>query len=157
MFVAVTFGAGLITTQATESARAFLDPPLTHFVTVLLVACLLVIPTMGPKLLGGALVTVTALRTIALRHVYSNMRKAHTRFNDIELSDWMMGLVSPLLCYLALLVAGCGFLRGVAVSFNVLAGTIIAILVLGVYGAWELVIWLALTRIHAREKPPEQK
>ena len=150
MFVAITFGAGLMSGQATPSVRAFIDPPFTHFVTVLLTACLMLIPTMSPTVLGGALVLVMLLRTAALFRVKRTMREAHARFGDIELSDWMMGVVLPFCCYVGLVAAGFGFLTLKAAAFDVLAVVIIVVLLLGVFGAWELMIWLALTRVRAK-------
>jgi len=155
MFVAVTFGASAVTAQsATTSARAFLDPPFTHFVTVLFVACLMLIPSMTPPVLGVAIVTVTALRTVALVGIFRRMREAHERFGDIELSDWLMGILVPLACYLGLLASGAGFLAGMAVAFTALVVAIIVVLLLGVFAAWELVLWMALTRLRAQEKNP---
>jgi hypothetical protein len=152
MFVAVTFGAGLVTQQSTPSARAFLDPPFTHFVTVLLTACLMLIPTMSPSVLGVALVVVTLIRTVALVSVHRRMREAHAKFGDIELSDWLMGIVLPFCCYLGLVVAGAGFLTLKTAAFDVLAVVIISVLLLGIVGAWELMIWLALTRVRAKDQ-----
>src|SRR5439155_1558977 len=80
-------------------------PPFTHFVTVLFVACLMLIPSMTPPVLGVAIVTVTALRTVALVGIFRRMREAHERFGDIELSDWLMGILVPLACYLGLLAS----------------------------------------------------
>src|ERR1700751_5198657 len=77
MFVAVTFGASLVTRQTTESARAFLDPTFTHFVEVLVTACLLTIPTMSPMVLGVFLLGISVVRTTALFWVYRHMREAH--------------------------------------------------------------------------------
>jgi hypothetical protein len=151
MFVAVTFGAGLVSSQSTPSARAFIDPPFTHFVTVLVTACLMLSPTMGPTVLGGALLAVTAVRTAALFRIYRHMREAQTRYNDIELSDWLMGIVLPAACYLGLIATGAGFLAGRAVAFSGLAVVVVVILLLGVFGAWELMIWLALTRVRAKD------
>jgi hypothetical protein len=150
MFVAITFGAGLMSAQSTPSARAFIDPPFTHFVTVLLSACLMLVPTMTPTVLGGALIVVTLLRTLALVRVKRTLHEAHARFGDIELSDWMMGIVLPFLCYVGLIAAGAGFLTLKAAAFDVLAVVIIVVLLLGVFGAWELMIWLALTRLRAK-------
>jgi len=151
MFVAVTFGAGLMSAQSTPSARAFIDPPFTHFVTVLLTGCLLLIPTMSATVLGVALIAVTLLRTVALVNVQRRMREAHAKFGDIELSDWMMGVVLPFCCYVALVVAGAGFVMLKTVAFDVLAVVILVVLLLGVFGAWELMIWLALTRLRAKD------
>ena len=151
MFVAVTFGAGLMSAQSTPSARAFIDPPFTHFVTVLLTGCLMLMPTMSATVLGVALIVMTLLRTVALVNVQRRMREAHAKFGDIELSDWMMGVVLPFCCYVALVAAGAGFVMVKAAAFDVLAVVIVVVLLLGVFGAWELMIWLALTRLRAKD------
>ena len=156
MFVAVSFGAGLVGARATATARAFLDPPFTHFVTVLFLACLMVSPAMSPWLLGGAVLAVTVMRTFALVRVRRALREAHRRFNDLELSDWLMGLMVPALCYVALIVTGAGFLTGHAAAFRGLALVILAILMLGVFGAWELMLWLAFTHIQSKNTTPPQ-
>jgi hypothetical protein len=155
MFVAVTFGSTLVTKDASGSVRAFLDPTFTHFVQVLLTACLIVIPTIGPTLLGAVLSFVTLLRTAALLRVYRHMREAHRVHQDIELSDWLMGILVPLLSYLLLGTTGAAFFAGYSIAFNLLAVVTIAILLNGVYGAWELMVWLALTRAR-RSAPGEQ-
>jgi steroid 5-alpha reductase family enzyme len=153
MFVAVTFGAGLLTTEATASARAFIDPPFTHLVTVLCTACLMLVPTMNATLLGAALVVVTSLRLFALFGIKRRMREAHERYHDIELSDWLMGVVLPALCYAGLIATGAGFVAGRATAFSGLAVVIVLLLLLGVFGAWELMLWLALTRVRAKDTP----
>jgi hypothetical protein len=120
-------------------------------VTVLFIACLLLMPTMSPILLGAALVVATTLRTVALVVVHRRMREAHQRYNDIELSDWMLGVVLPGACYAGLLATGVGFVAERATAFTGLAVVIVTILLLGVFGAWELVIWLALTRVRSND------
>src|SRR5262249_2460160 len=144
---ASTSGATLLTSEPTPSALPFTAPPFTHFVTVLLTACLMLCPTMSPQLLGGALLVVTVLRAAALFRVHRRMQEAHQRYHDIELSDWLMGIVLPAACYLALIGTGGAFVAGWSVSFNSLAIAIVAILLLGVFGAWELMLWLAMTRL----------
>jgi hypothetical protein len=151
MFVAVTFGAGLITAESARSARAWLDPPFAHFVTVLLAACLMLCPTMHPTVLGAALVAVTLFRAAALLGVRRTMVEAHRRFGDIELSDWITGVILPGLCYLGLVATGAGFVVGRPEAFSGLAVFVVLILLLGVFGAWELMIWLALTRVRAKD------
>jgi hypothetical protein len=79
------------------------------------------------------------------------MREAHQRYNDIELSDWMLGVVLPAACYAGLLATGIAFVAERAAAFSGLAVVIVTILLLGVFGAWELVIWLALTRVQSND------
>jgi hypothetical protein len=146
MFVAVTFGAGLVGAQSTASARSFIDPPFYHFVNVLITACLVVIPAMSAPLFGAVLLAMTVLRTAALITVHRHMRDAQRKFGDIELSDWLSGVVGPLACYLVLGASGAAFLKGYSAAFSGLAVATLATLLLGIFGAWELMIWMALTR-----------
>jgi hypothetical protein len=148
MFVAVTFGAGLVGAQSAASARSFIDPPFYHFVNVLLTACLLVIPAMSARLLGVALLAISVFRTAILFRIHRHLKEAHRKFGDIELSDWLSGIVVPALCYLLLAASGVGFLRGYSAAFGGLAIAMLVTLVLGIFGAWELMIWMALTRAH---------
>lgn len=155
MFVAVTFGSRLASAQSEASARAFIDPPFYHFVHVLITACLLVIPAMSAPVLGAALVAMSVLRAAVLVRIHRHMREAHRKFGDIELSDWLAGIVVPLFCYLLLAASGAGFVAGYSAAFSGLAIAMLGTLVLGIFGAWELMIWMALTR--ARKAPgPEQ-
>ena len=146
MFVAVTFGSSLVTPQTSASARAFLDPTFAHFVQVLLIACLVLIPTMGATLLGVLLLVIGALRIASLFSVYGGMREAQRAKSDVELSDWMTGIVLPLFCHLLLGASGAAFLLGYAAAFNALATVTVAILLIGVFGAWELMVWMAVAR-----------
>src|SRR4051812_47482462 len=150
MFVAVTFGAGLVREESTTSARAFLDPPFTHFVTVLFIACLSLVPSMGTTLLGVTLLVVATLRTVALVGVRRRMREAHERYNDVELSDWLLGVIVPAMCYAGLIATGAAFVANREAAFSGLAIVIVTVLLLGIFGAWELVIWLALAHVRAK-------
>src|SRR5882724_3395070 len=109
MFVAVTFGSSLVTAETSPTARSFLDPTFTHFVQILLTACLLTIPSMRPVLLGALMLVIAGLRLAALFRIYGHMRQAHEAHNDLELSDWLSGVVFPLLSYLLLATAGVAF------------------------------------------------
>jgi hypothetical protein len=148
MFVAVTFGSSVVKRASdATSVRSFLDPTFTHFVQVLFTACLMTIPTMGPRLLGVLLVAIGVVRTAALVRVHRHMREAQRVHNDIELSDWITGIALPLLCYLLLGATGVGFLAGHAAAFSALAVVTIAILLIGVFGAWGAA---RVARDHAR-------
>jgi hypothetical protein len=151
MFVAVTFGANLVTPETQATARAFLDPPFTHFAHVLLTACLVVIPTMRSWLLGSLLVVFLAVRVVGLGWVHRQMRGAQQRSGDVELSDWITGIVVPALAYVLLGASAAAFLRGYTVAFDLLAVVTVAMLFTGIYSAWELMVWMAIMR--SRPKP----
>jgi hypothetical protein len=150
MFVAITFGSTFVTVKNVDTARAFLDPTLTHFVQVLLTACLLVIPIMSPLVLGGVLVGMGLFRMTALVRIYRHMKSAQKEANDIELSDWLTGIIIPFLAHAALLASGGAFLMG-RTLLGLVAAVTIVVLLNGLYGAWELMVWMALARARRSE------
>ena len=147
MFVAVTFGASMVTEETASLARAFLDPTLTHFIQVLFTACVLTIPILDPRLLGAFLLVMCSLRLATTVRVYRQMKRATQRpQHDIELADWLSGIVFPVVCYLLLGVTGVAFTLRCALAFDGLAIATLGTLVLGVYGAWEMLVWMAIVR-----------
>jgi hypothetical protein len=146
MFVAVTFGASLVTPDKTSNTRAFIDPTFYHFTQVLLTACLFVIPTMSARVFGATLVVIAVFRSGAMLGIYRRMKETHAKFADLELSDWISGVVLPVLCHALLGVSGAAFIAGYALAFEGLAVATIVMLLLGIFGAWELMLWMAFTR-----------
>jgi hypothetical protein len=150
MFVAVTFGASLVTEETSPTARAFLDPPFTHFVQILFIACLVMIPSMGPRLFGSVLLLIGVLRLATTVRVHGHMKRVQQRQNDLELSDWLSGIVFPVMCHVLLSVSGVAFFEHYAVAFDGLAIVTLAILLIGVLGAWELLVWMAIARSRSK-------
>jgi hypothetical protein len=156
MFVAVTFGAHLLNEKNMETARAFLDPTVVHFVQVLVIASLALIPGIGPSLFGGLLVAVGVLSLIVLVRVHDGLRTASSQYNDLELSDWLSGFIIPLVVYLGFVGCGAAFWTGHA-AFSVLAGSTILILLNSIYSAWELILWLAIVPPQSFRKKKAKK
>jgi hypothetical protein len=146
MFVALTFGAALVTEDTSEVSRAFVDPPFYHFAYVLLTACLFVFPTLTATALGIALLIMCAIRCSVLVVTWRRMRFAQQKHGDLELSDWVMGVILPLCGYLLGGASGVGFLYGYSASFTGLAIATLMTLAVGVVVAWELMMWMALAR-----------
>jgi hypothetical protein len=146
MFVAVTFGAGLVTEESAPTARSFLDPVFAHFVQILLTASLIVMPSMTGRVLAVLLAVIASSRLLSLVRIFRHMLEAHRRHGDLDLSDWTTGVVVPLLVYLLLIATGIGFWLEQHWAFNSLAIVTVALLMLGVLGAWELMVWMALQR-----------
>jgi hypothetical protein len=146
MFVAITFGSSMMgKVENREGTRAFLDPTLTHFVQVLVTSCFMLVPWMGATVLGALLAVIAAFRIVSLTRIYRHMRAAHRKHGDLELSDWMQGIVVPLAMHLTLGVSAAMSIAGRNV-LSLVAIVTIVILLNGIYGAWELVVWIALTR-----------
>jgi hypothetical protein len=150
MVVAVTFGANLVTPETAATARSFLDPPFTHFTQTLVTAALLLMPSMSPVLLGTLLAAIGVFRGAALFKIARHLRLAHERSGDIELSDWVSGIVIPAICYLVLIATGAAFAAKYQISFSMLAAVTLVVLLTGIYGAWEMMLWMAIT--HSQRK-----
>jgi hypothetical protein len=146
MFVAVTFGSSLVKPETSATARSFLDPTFNHFAQVLLTACLMTVPTMGHVLLGSLLFMLSLLRMFALIRIHRHMKEAARTHQDIELSDWVAGIVVPFVCHLLLGASGVAFMARSPLAFDGLAIATVVILFNGVFGAWELMVWMAVTR-----------
>jgi hypothetical protein len=115
-----------------------------HFVQVLLTSCVLTVPTLGPRLLGCLLISGGALRLVGLHWIFGRYREAQRKAGDIELSDWILSIVAPLLCHLLLIAIGAGFILGQGPVLAGLAIVTVTLLLVGIHGAWELFVWMAL-------------
>jgi hypothetical protein len=153
MFVAITFGSSLVTRETAQSTRAFVDPIYMHFVQVLLTSCLLMIPVLGPTLLGSVLIFVGALRLVGLHSVLRRYQEAQRKHNDIELSDWLSAVVLPFLFHALLMTTGAGFILHQAAALIGLAIVTLGLLFISVYSAWELFVWMALA-VSDRHRDP---
>ena len=146
MFVAITFGASMMgKIENPEITRAFLDPTLSHFVQVLLTACFMLVPSIQPQVLGALLGAVALFRMGSLVRVWRHMRTAQRNNGDLEASDWIQGIVLPLAMH-ALLAAGAVMFVIGSSALVLVAIVTLVVLLNGIYGAWELVVWIALTR-----------
>jgi nitrate reductase NapE component len=157
MFVSVTFGSSLVTKETATTARAFLDPSYRHFVQVILTACLATIPTMTASLLGCACIGIAVVRFVGLVWIFRQYKDAQRKHGDVETSDWVLALLLPLACHGLLLATGAGFLVGNALSLTGLAVVVVGLVLIGIHGAWELLVWMAQVvgeRGRASAKPP---
>jgi hypothetical protein len=153
MFVAVTFGAGLVGRESLATARGFIDPTFAQFLQVLLTGCVLVIPTLGPRVLGVLVLLVGVGRCLGLVWVYRHLRRAHEAHQDLEFSDWLFAITLPLVAYLLIVASGLGFIVGRSEAFTGLAVATVALLGIGVWSAWELLVWMAGQAASRREPP----
>jgi hypothetical protein len=89
------------------------------------------------------LLALGGFRLAMLRRIVGQMRQAHHRHGDLELSDWVSGAILPVLSHLMLVGSGGAFMVGASIGFAGLAIVTTAALLNGVFGAWELLVWMA--------------
>lgn len=143
MFIAVTFGSRLITKEKLAYADAFMSPIAYHFIQAFILCAVTLMPTAGPKSIGGTIVVTTLVRVVQLVHTYRLTRIASQETSDIELSDWILGVVLPAANYIVFFVTAALYFAGAAVAPTLLAVAVLAVIVIGLRRAWELLLWVA--------------
>jgi hypothetical protein len=68
------------------------------------------------------------------------------------LEDWIWNATLPLLCYLALLVAGVLALHRPATALYIVGAAALTLLFVGVHNAWDLAVWMTVEGPAARAK-----
>jgi len=152
MFVAISLGSRLITERSLPALRVFVDPTLIHFIYVLVIATVVVIPTLTPRPLGILLVFVGLLSFGRALRMVPFMRQQQ-REQVVDTHDWVWHLIAPSVSYLLFVGTGIGLLLTVDLAFNGLAFASILLLVAGIRNAWDMVVWFAL-KIEPRSDSP---
>lgn|ERR1700682_1531601 len=143
MFIAVTFGSRLITKEKLPNVDTFISPICYHFVQVFFLCCVALAPTAGPAVMG-IIITITGVwRMLQIPKSYRLMKAASRESNDIETSDWIVGLYLPAAVYALLIAVGLSYLFEVAIAPSLFAVALIALLMIGIRAAWDMLIWIA--------------
>jgi hypothetical protein len=143
MFIAVTFGSRLITKEKLPQVDTFISPICYHFVHVFFLSCVALVPTAGPRVLGVIIVISAVWRLLQIPKSYRMMKIASQESGDVEMSDWILGLYLPGAVYALLIAAGLSYLFESAIAPNLFAASLICLLMVGLRGAWEMLIWIA--------------
>jgi hypothetical protein len=143
MFVALSLGLNMISSEITEEMKAFVTPSVFYFVSVLLIACAMLVPLYTPPVLailffiggiiglGWSVPFVRKLTRIAKKH------------QDFTLSDWLGQVILPVFNYTLLVaVALCFALNQWSLAFIGLWLISVMLLVCAIMNTWSLVVWI---------------
>jgi hypothetical protein len=143
MFVVVSIGPEVIIGRPMGGVRAFVTPTVVYFTTVLVVSAVMMMPHVGPVVLGVMLLLggLAGLAYIVWIGTYKQWRESELQWDDLA---WYVAL--PVLAYVLMLAAGIGmWLRSAFGAFTLGAATIL-LMVVGIRNAWDLVLWFAQKR-----------
>jgi hypothetical protein len=125
--------------------RAFVTPIVMHFGSALWIAALMCIPGQTDISLSACIaVTGAILAAYAAATVYRMYRGRREYRPAVE--DWIWNATVPLLCYLALLLAGVWALRQPAAALYVIGAVALTLLFVGIHNAWDLAVWITVER-----------
>ncbi|MBC7811836.1 MAG: hypothetical protein H7175_11850, partial [Burkholderiales bacterium] len=110
MFVALSLGLPLIQNVPKEEGRAFAAPSVIYFVTVLLIAGVMLIPAVDPVILGLLVLMTTLVGCFNMFRRWRKLFDNAIRRSDFFLSDWMGHIIVPILSYVLLIAAAVCFI-----------------------------------------------
>ena len=144
LFVAVTVGTGLSTSSIVHGSRGFLTPTLVHLGSVLFQTLAVLAPwpsawPIGIILgLGGLMGLTYQINVVVARHKVG-MVLPHWR-------DWLPYVGVPALGSATLIVGAVGLIAEKSFAPYAIAGAMVLLLLAGIYGAWDLTLWMIKNR-----------
>jgi hypothetical protein len=144
LFVAVTVGTGFSKSSIVHGTRGFLTPTLIRFVGVLFLSLAVLAPWPSDRpigiilSMGGIAGLAYQIKVIVARHKVG-----------LVLLDWRDGVPYvgvPALGGGSLIVGAGGLLAERPFAPYVIAGATVLLLFAGIYGAWDLTLWMIKNR-----------
>ena len=141
LFVAITVGSAMSTSRGVYGTRAFLTPTLVHFAGVLF-ECLVVLAPWPSKWPLGIILGLGGLAGLAYQiRVILMQRKID--FASPDWLDWTLFAIAPALSSAILIAGAAGLIAEKSFAPYAIAGAITLLLFAGIYGAWDLTLWIA--------------
>jgi len=146
LFVIVTMGTGsrLSGSSALDGISTFLTPTFAHFGGVLFQS-LAVLPPWPSVWPVGIILGLTGLVGLA----YSGkvmIRQRKVAFVTLQWLDWSLYRGLPAVANAGLIVGAVGLIAGKPCAPYAVAGAAALLMFVGVYGAWDLTLWLLKNR-----------
>ena len=142
VFIAISFGARLVPTQADSSVRAFVVPTIIHFGMVLSLSILTVIPTYTTPWLSIMLIVVGG---IGIRYALGVLRQLllhHQKERALNTHHWSWHLIFPMLSYFVIFATGIGLFFGLWWLLNLLALAVTGLIIIGLRNTFDLMMWI---------------
>jgi len=144
LFVVVTVGTSLSRSQSVAGIHAFLTPTLTCFSGVLLQALVVLAPwpsywPMGLMLVLGGLAGLAY-------HLYVIRSQRKLDFAALHGVDWIAHNAFPVVADASLICGAAGLIAEKPFAPYAIAGASTLLLISGIYGAWDLTLWMVTNR-----------
>lgn len=144
MLVALSLGVNRLSADNTAYFSAFATPSVIYLTSVILVACVMLVPAFIPSILGLILLAGGAVGLGRATYHSRLLINAARKHQDFNLWDWLSQIIFPVTGYLLLVLAGLGFeistisplaFAGIWLATVMLAGCTIA-------NTWAMVVWI---------------
>lgn len=144
LFVIVTLGSGWSSSRGRNGVSAFVTPTLVHFCGVLFLAMAILAPWPSERPIG---VILGSWGLIGLAYQISTiLEKRKQDLVRLRWHDWLPHAGIPALGNLELVAGGAGLIGGLSFAPYAVAGAVTLILATGVYGFWDITLWIVRNR-----------
>ncbi|MBV8219129.1 MAG: hypothetical protein JO325_11745 [Solirubrobacterales bacterium] len=138
---------------APTGVSAFLTPTIVHFTVVLSLAAFLCVPRLPARALE------IGLSAVGLGGLAYVLLITHWIVNRLEgylpvLEDWTFNVALPGAAYSGVLGAGLELDRRPELALDVVAGSVLLLLLIGIHNAWDIAVWMSLHKAQDPQKPP---
>jgi hypothetical protein len=141
LFVAITLGAGMSTARGVLSTSAFLTPTLIHFGGVLFESLFVLAPWSSAWPIG-IILGVCGLSGL-IYQIYVILMQRKIDFASPDWLDWALFSAAPALGNASMIAGAVGLIAEKSFAPWAIAGAVTLLLFAGVFGAWDLTLWLA--------------
>jgi hypothetical protein len=141
LFVAVSIGTSVLTPdpQSRANTSTYMSPVVFHYANILFLSLIALIPTQTWEAFG-LVIGIASIGSV----VYSVVIAGRVHRNSIsDLADRFAYGGIPVLCYTAGLVSAGLLLHESTAGLNLLAGAALALLVINIRNAWDLMMSFA--------------
>jgi hypothetical protein len=143
MFVVATLGTGRSREESLRGASMYMTPTVVCFSVVMVVSAFIAVPHLASVAVAAILGAIAAAGTLYSVVICWRMTR---RGGAPHWSDYWCYGYAPVVFYAALGGAAFAIAQGRAWAAVAVAATLMAVLLLAIRNAWDLVTWLAPTR-----------
>jgi hypothetical protein len=144
LFVVVTLGDGWSARQTEPAIRAFVTPTLVNFSGVLFEALVVLTPWSSDRP-AAVLMALGGLAGLAYR-IRATLLRSKTDIVELRGLNWIAYNGVPLLANASLLAGGVGLYFDRAFAPFAIAGATALQLAAGIFGAWDVTLWILSNR-----------
>jgi|SRR6185312_2670830 len=156
LFVVVTLTTNLDRTQALRGAQVYMTPTVFHFAIVLSISALTGVPHLPGRAAAGLIGLAAGLGFIYAANVWRMMRRRAmpAPADPAHWTDVWCYAVWPGVIYLAMAGAAAALATGETWATDAVGAVTLALILLGIRNAWDLVTYLAPVAHDAAAGPP---
>jgi hypothetical protein len=135
-----------------QGLRAFVTPIIVHFGVVLALAAFLSMPHQSILALSAGFAAIAAAGLIWSVVIVRNMPKQDSEYSPVA-EDWIWNVILPGLVYVLILAMSYLVWHHVAGALYGMAAASLALLFIGIHNAWDIAVWMTLTRPKKPDPP----